>query len=248
MSYDEQQRRGGNRARAPPMSMRAPPPQQQGYQQQPYQNDRAPSMMPQNNWVDPRYSNYAPPQQSRYQQGYGTPQQGYAAPPPQQQYDAPPQRNDRYDRPQQRYDAPPQRNDRYDGHPQRYDSPQQPRSPQNYPPKGPPKQQATWSDSASESSINDDPRYRNQDVKRYEPYNPSTGPRQPPSGQKYGKFSGGNGKGGKGDDAKSNPNIPTRSYALDGEDDKTKRTNKGNTKALMALIAEMWIFHIAIIM
>ncbi|KAI8803936.1 glycosyl transferase family group 2-domain-containing protein [Cladochytrium replicatum] len=46
---------------------------------------------------------------------------------------------------------------------------------------------------------------------------------------------------------KKNPNVPNRSYALDGEDDK-KRTNLGNTGLLMALLSEMWIVHIAIIM
>ncbi|KAI8804007.1 glycosyl transferase family group 2-domain-containing protein [Cladochytrium replicatum] len=46
----------------------------------------------------------------------------------------------------------------------------------------------------------------------------------------------------------SNPNIPLRSYALDGQDDPSQRTNKGNTRALMALLSEMWIFHILIIL
>ncbi|KAJ3125513.1 hypothetical protein HK098_000200 [Nowakowskiella sp. JEL0407] len=221
MSYDQpQQRRGGNRARAPPMSMRAPPPNQNGYQNQPPQdnyNNRAPSMMPQQQWVDPRYSHY------------NSPQQNYSQPPPREY------QGGGYVSPQQPQQPP----NRYQGQNQQYPPQRGNHSPTNNKP-------GVWSDSASDSSVNMEDRpgqqYKNQG-QAYQPYNPATGPRQPPQQQAYRKPT------EKSEDGKKvMPNVPSRSYALDGEDDKSKRTNRGNTKALMALIAEMWIFHIAIIL
>jgi hypothetical protein len=47
-------------------------------------------------------------------------------------------------------------------------------------------------------------------------------------------------------DVKSNPNVPEKSYALikTAEDMNRKKTNTGNTDIVMAILSEMWIFHI----
>ncbi|KAJ1554423.1 hypothetical protein HK096_003609, partial [Nowakowskiella sp. JEL0078] len=96
-------------------------------------------------------------------------------------------------------------------------------------PKGP-----TWDDAASETSVDEQSNLNeeNQQNQTYQPYNPQVGPvatleRKP---------------------LPVNPNIPSRSYALDGIDEKSERTNLGNTKALMALLAEMWIIHTTVIL
>ncbi|KAJ3122192.1 hypothetical protein HK098_003070 [Nowakowskiella sp. JEL0407] len=43
------------------------------------------------------------------------------------------------------------------------------------------------------------------------------------------------------------PNVPNRSYAFDAPDDATKRTNKGNTRAVMTMLADMWLIHMIVI-
>jgi hypothetical protein len=194
-----------------------------------------------------------PPQQGS---GYAnlpagsSPQQGYYHPPPQQSPHAMQQpMQHQYADPryfqqspsQPSYYPPPQEYtpQQAQGHSQQY---QQSYPPQRgntiNPPAPPPK---AWNDSASDSSTTHD-EYPNRDELSYQPYNPSTGPR--PTVPRNNTFNSRTGKA----ETKEMPNIPSRSYALDGEDDNSKRTNRGNTRALMALIAEMWIFHLFIIL
>ncbi|KAJ3414798.1 hypothetical protein HDV05_006045 [Chytridiales sp. JEL 0842] len=45
-----------------------------------------------------------------------------------------------------------------------------------------------------------------------------------------------------------NPNVPAISYALVEDGKPQQRTNLGNTKAVMALLSEMWIFNMAFIL
>ncbi|KAI8818646.1 glycosyl transferase family group 2-domain-containing protein [Fimicolochytrium jonesii] len=48
------------------------------------------------------------------------------------------------------------------------------------------------------------------------------------------------------DGSSANPNVPGMSYAL--LDENGERTNKGNTKFVMAFLAEAWIMHVVIIL
>ncbi|KAJ1554748.1 hypothetical protein HK096_002014, partial [Nowakowskiella sp. JEL0078] len=54
-------------------------------------------------------------------------------------------------------------------------------------------------------------------------------------------------RSGTGTGTLKKPNVPGRSFALDAPDDLSKRTNHGNTGAVMTLLADMWIVHTLVI-
>ncbi|KAI8922537.1 hypothetical protein PhCBS80983_g05956 [Powellomyces hirtus] len=171
--------------------------------------------------------------------------QEWGTPPPQHPaYARPPMQQQGYPREDIQYAQPPPQSQAYRaGPPQQmmgqrqqpqyagqgsssghYDGHPQQMNPRIQPPQG--AYQNQWDDSASESDgtvVEDTPESR-------------AGP----------AFRGQSGAGKPGHGAGANPNVPGMSYAL--LEESSERTNKGNTKFVMAFLAEAWIMHMIVIL